>query len=167
MEVYLLRHASALPLSPALKRDEDRPLSTKGKIRMRRAATGLKKIGVRFDRMYTSPLVRARQTAQIVAEVYGWSLTRLEECKPLAPGGNASELLAILAGQNSTARVLLVGHEPDMSRTASVLLSGSPSQVAMVFKKGGLCRIDIAEMPPKGRGVLKFFLAPKQMRAFV
>lgn len=167
MEVYLLRHAAALPLGEAIKSDADRPLTAQGKLKMRRAARGLKAMGVRWDRICTSPLLRARQTAQVVAEVYAWPATRIEEQEALQPGGNPREIMALLAGQNRNARVLLVGHEPDLSRLASTLLSGSPTHVGVSLKKGGLARIDVTEMPPKGRGLLRYLLVPKFMRAFV
>lgn len=162
-----MRHATAMPIGDTVRRDEDRPLSIKGKLRTRRAAQGMRQIGIRWDRILSSPLLRARQTAQVVVETYGWPLTRLEDFAALRPGGNHGEILAMLAGQKKTARILLVGHEPDMSHLASTLLTGSPTQLQSGFKKGGICRIDADRLPPKGRGVLRFFLMPKHMRGWI
>ena len=110
----------------------------------------------------TSPYVRAKQTADIVAEVLGIP-QKLRLCKALAPGGKPRELVAELTphGRNDS-RVLLVGHEPDLSRLASLLISGRPD-ADITLKKAGLCVLDAGE-PAAGRcASLELLLSPKML----
>jgi phosphohistidine phosphatase SixA len=109
--------------------------------------------------------VRARQTAEIVAQALGLE-KNLEELSALAPGNSPSDLWTSLAPYRDREHLLLVGHEPFLSAVFSYLLTHDERRsIAVDFKKGGVCRIEITALPPSKAGTLHWFLAPKQLRA--
>ncbi len=164
MELYLLRHAPAEERDPRrYPSDEERPLSRDGRARMASAARGLKALGLEFDRILTSPLIRARQTAEIVAAVLR-DPPHAELFPPLSPGVEASSLARSLVSLRAGKRLLLVGHEPGLSLFAAFLLSGEGAGAALVLKKGGLCRIDFEGGIVPGEGRLIFHLPPRILR---
>lgn len=164
MQVYLLRHAIAEPRDPEhYPVDTDRPLTGTGARRMARAARGLRALGVRFDLILTSPLVRARQTARIVAPLFR-PRPPLHALRPLSPGGGSGGVLAALSQVPADAAVLLVGHEPDLGRLAAAMLLEQRADLPIEFKKGGICRIDFEGAPRPGAGRLVFHLAPRILR---
>jgi phosphohistidine phosphatase len=161
MQVLIVRHARAEERGP-LKRDALRPLTPAGRRDMRKAARGLKPLVTAIDVLAVSPLVRARQTGEILADVFaGPALTELPQ---LTPGTPAPELLAWLAEQSADATVALVGHEPDLSSLVGFLLSGRNHSL-IELKKGAACLIEFATRPRAGEGRLKWALAPRQLRA--
>ena len=126
-------------------------------------AKGLKRLGVEVDWVLTSPLVRAVETAQIVSGTLG-SKVPLDSCDELRPGEPAEKLLAYLAKQPDRKRVLLVGHEPDLSILAARLM-GAGRGANLVFKKGGCCLIVSDQFPLKSEGQLVWWLTPRLLRA--
>ncbi len=166
MNLYFLRHGIAVPGDdPENVPDSDRPLSTKGIKRMRKVAKGLRRLDIPFDSILTSPLVRARQTAEIVVQALALG-DPLEELSALAPGSSLSDLWSSLAPYQGRGHVLLVGHEPFLSTALSYLLTHDERRsIAVDFKKGGLCRVEIAALPPNKAGTLHWLLTPKQLRA--
>ena len=164
MQVYLLRHAIAEPRDPEhYPADADRPLTGAGARRMARAARGLRALGLRFDLILTSPLVRARQTARIVAPLFR-PRPSLHALRPLSPGGGSGGVLAALSQVPADAAVLLVGHEPDLGRLAAAMLLEQRADLPIEFKKGGICRIDFEGAPRPGAGRLVFHLTPRVLR---
>ena len=166
MNLYLLRHGIATPRNdPGAESDSDRPLTAQGMKRMRKAAKGLRRLRIPFDAVLTSPLARARQTAQIVAD--GLDLgDRLEELAALAPDASVQDLFSSLKPYKDRAHLLLVGHEPFLSTIMShVLTRDEKRSIAVAFKKGGICRVEIDAMPPDTAGTLHWLLTPKQLRA--
>jgi phosphohistidine phosphatase len=155
MEIYLLRHGKAGERSSKYPDDDKRPLTKEGIEEMRREASGLRKIVTDFDVILTSPLTRAFQTAEIVAKAYRH---KLEICNELSPETFSTKLLKRLESYKNKQRVLLVGHEPDLSIFAAALLKVKESFIE--FKKGGLCRIDVPSLPLKQGGQLVFHLTP-------
>lgn len=164
MKIFLLRHAIAVARGAENYPDDDRPLTEDGVARMTKGARGMEELVSGFDAILASPLVRARETAKIVAKALNRE-DAVEECKHLLPGSPVKSLFSFLAKYKDKKRVLLVGHEPDMGYIASALL-GSETSV-LEFKKGGLCCIDVSDMPPKEKepGMLRWHLTPKQLRA--
>jgi phosphohistidine phosphatase len=166
MNLYLVRHGIATPKNdPGTELDSDRPLTPQGIKRMRKATKGVRRLRIPFDAVLTSPLARARQTAQIVAE--GLDLTdRLEELATLAPNCSVQDLLSSLMPYKNREHLLLVGHEPFLSTISSYLLTHDEKRsVTVVFKKGGLCRVEIDALPPNNAGTLHWLLTAKQLRA--
>lgn len=166
MNLYLMRHGIALPADddPSLTHDGARPLSNKGVKRMRKAAKGLRRLNIGFDSILTSPLLRARQTAEIVANTLGLQ-ARLEEISGLTPESTVEHLMFGLTRYQDRENVLLVGHEPLLSHISAYLLGG-PKQANLIleFKKGCLCRIEIETLPATSPGKLHWLLTPKQLR---
>lgn len=162
MEIYLLRHAIAVPRGTPGYPNDDRPLTAEGIEKMRDAAKGIARVVSGFDVILTSPLIRARETASIAAEATQ-NLDRIEICEHLLPESDIFEIHTCLLKFRDKDRVMLVGHEPSMSAFASILLGGKTSIIE--FKKGSLCRIDIHRPPTTMPGTLIFHLQPKHLRA--
>jgi phosphohistidine phosphatase len=160
--LYLMRHGIAVADQSGVGSDSERPLTPKGLKRMERAARGLRRLRISFDTILTSPLVRARQTAQIVAETLGLE-GELEEISELAPERSVDHLISALARFNDREHLLLVGHNPLLIRAFSFFISGKDN-LEIELKKGGLCCIEIDGLPPGSPGTLQWLLTPKQLR---
>ncbi len=163
MDLYILRHAIAEERSGSIPGgDSQRRLTAEGKKKMRRAAKGMEASKLSFDLVLTSPFVRARQTADIVVEVFGLG-NRLELSTALAADGNPKELIDELRRSHKRRKsVLLVGHEPYLSRLISLLISGDTS-IAIDLKKGGLCKLSVASLQYGRCATLEWLLSPRQM----
>jgi phosphohistidine phosphatase len=164
MNLYFMRHGIAAERADTGQGSDDRarPLTAKGIKRMSRAAEGLVALSLTFDRILTSPLERARQTANIVAQALQLE-DRVEEVEQLSPEQSAQDLLSGLVAYSGKKEILLVGHEPQLSSTISFLLSGKTEAVIRV-KKGGLCCLEVDGLPPREGAVLHWALTPKQLR---
>lgn len=156
-QLYLVRHAIAEERGPEYPDDAKRPLTSKGMAKFRRVARGLASLDVQVDVVLTSPLVRARQTAEILAQ-YLPGRPPIVETAALSPGATAAELTAELANHSRKSGVAVVGHEPGIGALAARLI-GSKGEV--VFRKGAVCRIDVDALPPTGAGRLAWFAPPK------
>lgn len=159
-ELYLVRHGVAAERGEDWPDDTKRPLTTTGVSRFREVVKGLVWFEVGIDEIYASPLVRARQTADLLsAGLSDWpSVRTLDE---LAPGHEPASVLTELAKRVKRRRVALVGHEPDLGQLAAVLLG---AQRALEFRKGGVCRIDVDRLGSSAMGSLIWFLPPKILR---
>ena len=160
-QIYLIRHGLAEARGEAWPDDAKRPLTESGLDRMRKSARGLARLNVSFDVVLTSPLVRAKQTADIVAASLD-SRPPIVTIDSLAPGGSYQTLLADLEKQSRRQRIALVGHEPGIGELAA-RLAGSRHPFA--FKKGAVARIDVEALPPTGPGTLKWLLTPRMLRS--
>jgi len=163
MDVYLMRPGPALAhASTDAPADDQRPLSQKGIKKTRRAAKGLMALRPYIDRLFSSPLVRARQTADIVAEALRFK-GQVEELTELAPDGDLEKLVGSLTSYKDCQGILLVGHQPNLGETASLLLTGNTA-LEIDFKKSAVCCIKVNTFPARGHGSLGWMLAPKQLR---
>ena len=163
-EIYIMRHGIAEDLGVGdAMHDSDRKLTDEGKDKMRKIARGLKRLGVELDWIVSSPLRRARETAEIVSGVVG-SKVPLDTCEALEPGESDDRLFAFLAVHPERRRMLLVGHEPDVSMLAARLM-GAGRNVNLAFKKGACCLIVSEEFPGRSRGRLAWWLTPRQLCA--
>lgn len=160
--LVLMRHAIAEDRSDS-GRDEDRRLTGEGKRKLREVVAGMRALDVPVERILTSPLRRAVETAEIVAE--GYDLVGEVDASPaLVPDAGPDAVLHALADVGRPSSVVLVGHEPDLAALASTLLTGTPGLVHMAFRKAGIAGIVVATLPPRSPGVLDFFLTPGQLR---
>ena len=159
-ELYLVRHAIADDRGPDWPDDSKRPLTEHGIARFKEVVAGLTEIDVELEEVFTSPLVRARQTAQLLAAgVRGKPSVRV--LKALEPGHGPAAVLQQLAREIRKSQVALVGHEPDLGELAAHLVGASKP---LAFKKGGVCRIDVQVLPPRRSGILVWMLPPKILR---
>jgi phosphohistidine phosphatase len=159
MQLLLIRHARAEERA-LFKRDRTRALTEDGQRRMRKAARGLRALLPGLTQVVTSPLIRARQTAEIVAAVYdGVEVVTLPA---LSPGSAPRAILAWLRTQPNDAVLALVGHEPDLGLLAGWLLSGKQSGFVQ-FKKGAAALIEFDGTPAAGEGTLAWFLTAAQL----
>ena len=155
MNLYFLRHGLA-DWPNWNKPDDERPLTPEGINKMKAEAKALKGLGIAPALIAASPLARAQQTAEIVADRFGLpvNVTPL-----LAPGFGKRQLTALLRELSGVKEVMLVGHEPDFSATIATLIGGG----RVVMKKGGLARVDVD--PETMTGELVWLLAPKVLIA--
>ena len=160
LELYLIRHGVAAERGKEWPDDSQRPLTPEGIGRLRKAVRGLNRIDVNFDQIVTSPLVRTRQTADVFAEELK-SKPPIVTSDALAPAGTPAAVVQEITHHVRKARVALVGHEPNLGELAAQLIG---ARTPLEFKKGGVCRIDFDMLPPKGGGMLRWFLTPKMLR---
>ncbi len=160
-ELYLIRHGLAEERGPAWPDDTRRPLTDRGMSRLRKEVRALRGLDVAFDIVLTSPLVRTRQTAEIVASGFD-PRPPVIALDALAPEGTTPAVLAALDAHAKRLRIALVGHEPGIGELAARLLG---AKRPVVFKKGAVCRIDVDQFPPTAPGDLRWFLTPKMLRA--
>jgi phosphohistidine phosphatase len=156
MKLYFLRHGRA-DRSAWMGMDFERPLTEDGKERMLREADFIAQLDLGLDAILTSPLVRAYQTAEIVAERLNM-LDLLTVDERLEPGFGPSDLAEILEGFPEADEIMLVGHEPDFSETISYLIGGGN----IICKKGSLARVDLTDAGPLA-GELVWLIPPKAL----
>ena len=163
MELLIVRHAIALERDTnRWPDDEERPLSARGMMRARKAALGLKALIAVPNRVLASPLLRATQTATILAQVAGWP--KPTACRQLMPGIAPRELLAVL-GRSRDARLAVVGHEPGLSALLAACLPGAAAGAGFAFRKMGVALLEFQGTPRAGRGQLVWFVPPRLLRA--
>lgn len=162
MEVILFRHGIAVNREDWRGEERDRPLAPEGFDRTKEAAQGLEALKVDPDVLLSSPLRRARQTAEIVKEALK-SRVALELADELLPEEPPDRLLLRLAKLPSDALVLCVGHEPHLSATVSAMISGGPA-ASVEMKKAGACCVRFVEAPKPGAGTLRWLLLPGTLR---
>jgi len=159
-ELYLVRHAIAAERGDDWPDDTKRPLTTRGINRFKDSLPGLKELEVSIEEIFSSPLVRAKQTADLLAGgVQGSPPVKLLDA--LAPGHAPTAVMAQLAKVAKRQRIALVGHEPDLGELAAHLIGATRP---LLFKKGGICRIDVGAISAKRTGSLIWFVTPKVLR---
>ncbi|HTY49068.1 MAG TPA: phosphohistidine phosphatase SixA [Steroidobacteraceae bacterium] len=163
IRLYLIRHAIAHDRDPARWRDDrQRPLTPEGVEKFRRTAAGLGHLVGTVDRLLTSPLVRARETAGVLHDVAGWPAPI--EHAALAPGRTVAQVLALLREQLADS-IALVGHEPWLGRLLAVCVAGPQARLACHFKKGGAACLSFRAQPRPGQATLEWLATPKLLRA--
>jgi len=154
-QLWFLRHAEAEPHGS--RDDSERRLTARGERQSRAAGEGLAQLGVEFDAAFTSPRVRARDTARIACESFG---VDAEVHKPLAGGFSADDARSLLAGHDEDARVLVVGHEPDFSSTVHELTGARVD-----LKKGGIAVVRVKAASGEPTGELIALLRPRELES--
>jgi phosphohistidine phosphatase len=161
LELYLIRHGIAEDRGEDWPDDSKRPLTSNGLAKLRKEARGLVALGVTFDQIITSPLVRTRQTADALADVLK-NKPPIATSDALAPAGTPAAVIQEIGRHSRKPRIALVGHEPNLGELAAQLIG---AKAPLEFKKGGICRIDFDVPPPKGAGALRWFITPKMLRS--
>jgi phosphohistidine phosphatase len=136
-QLWLLRHGEAVP--HGAKQDFDRELTPRGEHQARLAGRALARVGIEFTAVYTSPKIRARQTAELACEELGRSF---EEASVLAAGFDREDALELLLLHDEGAAILLVGHEPDFSQVVHDLTGGR-----IDLKTGGIATVKVDSSP--------------------
>jgi phosphohistidine phosphatase len=164
MELHLVRHAIAFDSDPHRWPDDSlRPLSPEGEERFRRAAQGLGRLVPTVEVVLASPYVRAWRTAELMAEEAGWP--QPVRCEELGADRPAAEAVGALRRHGAAETLAMVGHEPNLSELASLLLTRSAWQAAIDMKKGGaICLRFDGEAQP-GEASLVWLLTPMILRA--
>jgi phosphohistidine phosphatase len=160
-ELYLLRHGIAVDPGSSGMRDDARPLTEKGIKRMRQVAAGLRALELELDRIVTSPLPRARETAEIVAAALGAD-DRLETSNVLQTGSDAATVERWLRDQDEE-RLMLVGHNPTLSELVSLLVVGARMSPVCELKKGGIAALS-KRGGPSGLFELSWLATPRLLR---
>jgi phosphohistidine phosphatase len=159
-QLWLLRHAEAEP--HGTRTDAERRLTERGRLQARAAGIALQRLQGAFDVVLFSPRVRARQTAELAAE--GWSEDQqalLSVHQPLAGGFDAAQALAVMTDTSADGRVLMVGHEPDLSGIVGEITGGRVD-----VKKGGVAVLRLeggAERLEDASGELVLLLRPREL----
>ena len=164
MDLYLVRHAIAEERDAERWPDDAaRPLTSRGRSRFRRAAHGLAEAVPAPGVLLSSPYERSWATAELLEREAAWPAPRA--LPALAPGTAPHELLeTVLAEAGDAAVVALVGHEPDLHRLASYLLTGSPAALVMEWHKGGVACVRWDGPPRAGAATLAWQLPPRILR---
>ena len=159
-ELYLVRHAIAAERGSEWPDDSKRPLTERGMSRFKEVVKGLRRLDVAVDEIFTSPLVRAKQTAELLAAgLEGKPPVKVVEA--LAPGHTPTSVMSNLAKVARRRRIALVGHEPELGELAAHLIGAGR---ALAFKKGGICRIDVGSLSARRAGGLVWFVPPAVLR---
>jgi len=163
MEIILIRHAKAEARDPNSWPDDDqRPLTAEGRAEQRAASRAMKKMGVKFDFLLTSPLVRARETADLVAKGYRWTEAP-QVVEELGHGYAVGAIIKLLAKFPPAAAVAMVGHEPDLSDLAGALTTRD-GRLSIAVKKSGVVGIEFDGPAEAGKGTLLYHLKPGHLR---
>ncbi len=162
MECILIRHGIAVERDEWEGTDENRPLTERGKKRVRQAAAGLAALGCKPTHLFTSPFVRAYDTARLLRTVVCPGL-KVETREELAVGAKPEQLVNILRTLPSDAVVLCVGHEPFLGEVVSLFLCG---KVLLNFpiKKAGAACLEVEGKGRAGQCRLRWWLPPMQLR---
>jgi phosphohistidine phosphatase len=162
VNLLIVRHAIAFERDHHRWRDDAaRPLSPMGVKRARNAAAGLRVFCQAPDRLVSSPLRRAVQTAQILTESAGWP--RAELAPELSPGVPAADVLKLL-DRERVERVAIVGHQPDLSALLTLCLIGDGRSVAIDIKKNAVACVSFGGSPRAGRATLEWLATPRMLR---
>lgn len=166
MWIYLLRHGIAAPAEAVHGMDDAiRPLTPRGVEKTRAVARGIRNLKLSPQLVLTSPLLRAKQTAELVRDELGIAPGDLRESARLTPGADTRATMRELSQLSQVERVMLVGHQPHLAAMASMLLTGDVEHVALELKKAALCVIKTRTDLTSGVGVLQMLIQPKQLRA--
>jgi phosphohistidine phosphatase len=156
MELYILRHGIAEDHHSG--GDAQRALTDEGRRKLRRVLERAAKAKAEPSLILSSPYVRARQTAELAAEVLGYG-RKIVETDALIPEGSPEALWEEIRAHRQESAVLIAGHQPMLSSTLAWLLGSADVQIEM--KKGALARIDLDRFGPRPGGVLQWLLTAR------
>lgn len=162
--ILIVRHAIALDREDAAVysvADGDRPLTREGIAKMKKAVQGLQRIHPKLHAIVASPLLRAKQTAELVAAAYPKAELMVSEW--LIPGQPPVELLNFLGSFRPDQRIAIVGHEPDLSEWIGWAVTGKRQSICEL-KKGGACLLEFDDDLKPGEASQRWLLTPGQLR---
>ena len=159
LTLFILRHGEAGTRMTDTTKDLDRALTANGKAEVREIGKTLKESGLRARQIVTSPLRRARETAEIISRTL--KIPVLEEWDDLKPDGDRESLYQKLARIETSSSVVIVGHEPYLTSMIGELIGAPEARIAL--KKGGLAKVRVTSRAPTLRGELRWLITPKLM----
>jgi phosphohistidine phosphatase len=160
MKIYLIRHSNAVDLgTPGYEDDSLRPLTEKGRDKMKDIASALKALGLEPDLIVSSPYLRAQQTAEILAKVLKYK-PEISFSDALIPMGKADDIIGELNEKYNVAELVLVGHEPCLSGLIGTLIAGNP-EATVNLKNGGVCCLSADDLHTERKATLDWLLTPK------
>src|SRR5437870_7852874 len=162
MDIIFFRHGVAVDRPDWDGSDSERPLTEEGTERTKSASRGLRKVEPRPDTILSSPLVRARQTAEIAKQELGLD-AKIEITEDLTPEADPDRLVARLNKFEDSSVVLCVGHEPHISTTVSAMISRRAA-ASLEIKKAGACCVRYSGQPRSGKGTLLWLIPAKVLR---
>jgi phosphohistidine phosphatase len=164
MRIYLIRHGNAVdPGTPSYDEDSQRPLTERGRDKMNKIASALKKMKVKPDLIVSSPYVRARQTAEILAKVMKYKKSIMFS-EALVPITDADELVGEINEKYTVDELVLVSHEPCISNLIGTLTANNPN-ICINIKNGGVCCLSADDLHLERTAVLEWLLTPKLLSA--
>ena len=165
MNLFVMRHGIAVDLgAPGITHDAERSLTPEGRSKLAHIVKAMHRMELAFDAIISSPYVRARQTAELVACGFK-KPAKVQLCEALIPDGTSVQVVDILRRLKPLpGNLLIVGHEPNLSSLVSVLVGGKGGS-CVVFKKGGLCKLCVHSLRPQPDASIEWLLTPKQMIA--
>src|SRR5215211_134597 len=160
MNLYIIRHAIAVEEGTAgYESDSERPLTDKGRKKMRQIAKALRRLDVEFDLILSSPYVRARETAEILADVFKMK-SKLVFSDHLIPEGIPELLISEINENHRVDSLAIVGHEPHLSTLIGLLVADT-AKIEMTLKKGGVCYLSADDLHHQDhRATLEWLLPP-------
>ena len=160
MNLYVIRHAIAVDEGTSeYESDSERPLTDKGRKKMRQIAKALRNLGVEFDLILSSPYVRARETAEILADVFKMK-KKLDFSDNLIPLGNPELLITEVNEKYSVNSLAVVGHEPHLSTLVGLLVAEN-AKIDVTLKKGAVCYLSADDLHQEHRATLEWLLTPR------
>jgi phosphohistidine phosphatase len=157
MDLYIIRHAEAVPLGENGVSDAERPLTARGRAQAKALAKALQQHEVQLDKIFTSSLIRARETAAGLVENWKSPAPFVETCDELAPGGKTKKLARFLR-QAGGGAVALVGHQPDLGEHVAWLIGSKKAHIEM--EKAGVAALRCGE-PRRGGAMLVWLVTPE------
>jgi phosphohistidine phosphatase len=162
MKIYLIRHSNAVdPGTPGYEDDSLRPLTENGRDKMKKIASALKKLDVKPDLIVSSPYIRAKQTAEVLAKVLKFK-SELVFSDALVPMGKPEDIIGEINEKYNVGELVLVGHEPCFSSLVGTLIAGNPD-LTMTMKNGGVCCLASDDLHTEHKATLEWLLTPKIM----
>ena len=162
MDCLLFRHGVAVEREDWDGQEAERPLTPKGAEKAREAAVGLRRLDIAPTHILSSPLTRALDTAKLIREVFRMR-AEVQVCDELLPDAPPDKLFPLLASLPEDACAICVGHEPHLGLAAGYMLFGR-SAPGLSLKKAGACCIRFEDGPKAGKGALRWWLTPDQLR---
>jgi len=165
MNLLIIRHGIAQDKGDAAKAgvmDDMRALTPDGRTKMAHAAEGLREVASEISLLASSPLLRAHETAEIVARAYGIELRSTTDA--LLPNASFDEFIEWVSDRSGQSVIAVVGHEPHLSTLATWLMCGA-EESRIALKKGGACLLSFDDVPKPSTGELEWLLQPNQLRA--
>jgi len=161
MDLFILRHGEAGRSSATSRDDSKRTLTVEGEKEIKDISKGIKGLGIEFDYIFTSPILRAKQTAELVSKIVV-TKNQIKEIDELKPEGNKLQLYNKLSNLKQDSSVLIVGHEPYLSELIGEAISSVGCRIDL--KKAGLARIRVINSLPKLKGELRWLFTPKHLK---